>query len=343
MRSLQRQIGDAWLATTETDTTLCGEHGLEAEAETVAISVTFAAVAIRVLDLEVFGEEYPRGSPNDMLSSAYEAHRESDQLGRAVSGLVVIRNAEVHLPAVIDPDINRVVRVPFKEGDRYRVSPVWKPHAELPEVVRDNTRTNRRHHDAYRTHVQGRFVIETLLDALAFFLCCDPALARMTNEGELEHFPLPEIAQHDYERRHPDWPSRSQVELDLRAELTRKPPSGVERTILHRLVTEGGHVEAYVGDTLIEPERWAAFTESSDQVVRDLTMGYHYKVGEARLSVAADGTAMLGDTPLHECLLPSAPAEGVHGGPDRSEAAWKGWFRLASDDAFYYRRQREGS
>jgi hypothetical protein len=58
MRALQRQVADVWLATIETDTSICQCHGMVTKAEVVAISTAFAVTAARVLDCEVFQAEH---------------------------------------------------------------------------------------------------------------------------------------------------------------------------------------------------------------------------------------------------------------------------------------------
>jgi hypothetical protein len=192
MRALQRQVADVWLATIETDTSLCQCHGMVAEAEVVAISTAFAITATRVLDLEVLQKEH---------QATYLYAKRSERLGQVVDGLVLIRNAEIHLPAILDPDSDRVLSVCDPErGQVFRVIPKWKPYVELPLEIQNDTKTPPRCHAAYRAAIEGESVIETLLDTLAWFLACDPSLARRDAAGELEHFPLPELWQHDYER-----------------------------------------------------------------------------------------------------------------------------------------------
>ncbi|MEX1005802.1 MAG: hypothetical protein WD156_10600 [Acidimicrobiia bacterium] len=216
MRALQRQVADAWAATTETDTSLCGVHGMEAECEVVAISTAFAVTAARVVDYEVFHAEH---------GQAYLDAKQSERQGQVVDGLVLIRNAEIHLPVILDPDVPRVLSLLTRDGrSAFRVVPKWKPYGQLPPDVQNNTKTSKRCHAAYQATVAGEPVIETLLDAIAWFVKCDPSLAHRDEAGELMGFPLPELWQHDYERRHPDWVRRSDVETELRAKRAREVP-----------------------------------------------------------------------------------------------------------------------
>jgi hypothetical protein len=343
MRALQRQIADVWQATIETDTHLTRKHGLEAEAETVAISVAFAAIAIRVLDREVFNREYirmGRGKKPTYLSSKYERFRDSDDQGLVLSGLALIRDSEIHLPVVIDPDLDRAVSIPGTTPTRFRVFPRWRAYRVLPRAVRESrTRGDaRRQARAYRSHLAARLVTETLLDALAFMLRCDPSLARRTSDGELEHFPLAELIQHDpYERRHPEWPTVETVAEETRAKVAEQMPAGLEREILHRLVDQDGRVEAYVGNTIVSPAYREAFTERPDQIAADVQGGFRYRVGEMAVRQGSDGLLLVEGDPLDDVPLSAFPAAG---GDSRTEVFWRGLFGLTREDGFYYARQR---
>ena len=101
MRAFQVQVAAVWQATVETDTTLVPGGGVETEAETVAIAVAHASIASRVLDHHVFNDEYTR-SGKTYCSSQYERFRDSDDEGRVLTGLALIRNSEIHLPVLID-------------------------------------------------------------------------------------------------------------------------------------------------------------------------------------------------------------------------------------------------
>ncbi|MFJ2907345.1 hypothetical protein [Streptomyces sp. NPDC087212] len=70
-----------------------------------------------------------------------------DRQVQVVRGLVLARNADIHLPAILDLHVDHVVG----EGDSYRVMPSWQPYDALPQVVRDNDKTASSCHDAYRT------------------------------------------------------------------------------------------------------------------------------------------------------------------------------------------------
>ncbi len=131
MRALQAQVAAVWQATVETDTRLIPGGLVETEAETVAIAVAYACIATRVLDRHVFNDEYPR-SGKTYRSSKYERFRDSDDQGRVLSGLALIRNSEIHLPILIDPDVDRVLGIPGTNPTVFRVFPRWRLRAAPP-------------------------------------------------------------------------------------------------------------------------------------------------------------------------------------------------------------------
>jgi hypothetical protein len=340
MRAMQRQVANVWLATIETDTSLSQCHGVIAEAEVVSISTAFAVAAARVLDLVVLQEEH---------GDAYLEAKRTERLGRVVDGLVLIRNAELHLPAILDPDSDRVLSFYDPEmGQIFRVIPKWRPYAELPTEIQNNDKTSQRCHDAYQAAVEGESVIETLLDALAWFLACDPSLGRRDASGELEHFPLPELWQHDYERRHPEWPRRSEIEDELREVAATRTPEGRFRAIRHRLNDVDGATLAYCGFARTN-SGGSAFSEFPDQVKRDVRAGYAYYLE------AENGTYLKADVngaprvTLHEDVLvvDGRPLADVALSPfddeDPGESTWRAWFDLVSHDAFKYVEQRKAA
>lgn len=159
MHGLALYVTHVWEAAASTDTTLCRAHGMEVDSERIAMEIAPALAAIRTLDLEVF-----RGSLSSADEQRYLNLQKIDPQGRVVLGLVMARNADIHLPATLDLHVHRVVG----EGDGFRVMPCWHPYDELPDVVRANIwtpnnrkGTNKNSHDAYRDVVGGQVVIET--------------------------------------------------------------------------------------------------------------------------------------------------------------------------------------
>jgi hypothetical protein len=201
MLALQRQVETTWVATFENDSVLCRDHGPELDIEPVGVELAFALVAVRVLDLEVFVRCH---------GSAYEAHRGGCGEGRVVDGMTLMRNAEIHLPDVVDPGVDRALSVPvLRPGQawpfrgQFRLFPSWRQLDELPSDVRETKKTAGRCIASYRDCVAGKLIVDTLLDAVRFFYDCDPSLAAVADDGELLHFPLLAVLPADGDRHHP--------------------------------------------------------------------------------------------------------------------------------------------
>jgi hypothetical protein len=221
-----------------------------------------------------------------------------DPAGRVVRGLVLPRNADVHDEALITMDSPRLMRGEGRGG--WRVFPRWPTYDNLPVDIRTGSGTARGAHHRYRDSVGGRLVIETLLDAVRFFDRCDPSLVRRTTTGELDGFPLRAFIEHDYEQRHPYWPSWDELNNQRLDRLVLTAPTGISREI-RRAVT--------VDDTVLLAGwtdfgyfyRWS-FVESADQVTWDVAGGYRYTAltddGDV-LDVTVDGVDLrIGGTPL---------------------------------------------
>ncbi|WP_062650094.1 hypothetical protein [Streptomyces maremycinicus] len=122
-----------WEATTSTGTRLCRGHGLVFDSADIAPEIAPALAAIRTLDLEVIRNGLPGAD-----AQRYQDLQRTDPQGQVVLGLVLVRNADIHLPAALDVDVNRVVG----EGAGYRVMPSWQLYEDLPAVVRASKRTS---------------------------------------------------------------------------------------------------------------------------------------------------------------------------------------------------------
>lgn len=221
MRAFQRQIRATWLAQSE-DLPNAGP------AEAVGVSLALAAAAVRVLDLEVF----------DALHGArYRQERDSSRAGRVVNGLTLVRNAEIHLPAIMTPASNILVGChsdPAGDSWNYTFDYVtWARHENLPAEVRLNTKTSSRCHQGYIEGLQSRPVTETLLDVFCFFRSLDPELIAYDAKGKLDGFPLPASkgSGHAYYRLHPDEPTQEDVLQRLTKAARDKNPSAEWREI----------------------------------------------------------------------------------------------------------------
>lgn len=329
MDGLALAITHVWEAAASTDTALVRGVGLNVDSERVALEVAPALSAVRTLDLEVI-----RRSQSPADGQRYVDLQSTDPQGQVVRGLVLVRNADTHLAATLDLHVDRVVDT----SGQWRVMPAWQPYGRLPATIRSSTGTARQVHAAYRAAVGGHLVIETLLDAFAFFMRCDPTLARRRTDGELAYFPLPPYTSHDYERRHPEQPNRSVIETKVRHAAVDTPPSGDCREILYRLTSDG--VPVYCEYTVGSGIR-SLFTEAGPQIARDLRAGYPY------VSVAADSTrhdvsvGADGRLETDGLALEDYPFALPHRHP--LPETWLAWWRLTSEDAFLYRAQRQGT
>ncbi|MEV7196912.1 hypothetical protein AB0N81_34690 [Streptomyces sp. NPDC093510] len=327
MHGLALYISHVWEAAATTSTALCHVHGMDVDIERVALEIAPALAAIRTLDLEVICASQ---SPADQ--DRYRSLLASDPQGQVVRGLLLLRNADIHLPATVDVKTDRIVG----GVNHVRVFPSWQPYDQLPDAIRTSTGTRPGAHNAYRIAVGGHLVVDTLLDAFSFFHRCDPTLARyVPGTEQLEYFPLKQYISHDYDRRHPDQPSRPQTESEVRRRTQQTPPLGKGRVIVHSFSSDGATI--YCGIT-VRSFIPMDFKEPEDQVARDIQAGYTY------VAVTADGThhvvAVDGDNRLFAGGSPLAhlPLYSPQGHP-RTEVCQERW-QVAATDAFEYRTQR---
>ncbi|MEV6265219.1 hypothetical protein AB0M42_31355 [Streptomyces sp. NPDC051784] len=300
MHGLALYTKRVWETSRSFDTSLC--KGPQPDTENLALNIAPALAAIRTLDLEVI-----RNGQSPADQQRYLDLQDSDPQGRVVRGLVLPRNADVHLPATLD------VHPEVALGDiSWRVVPLWQPYTSLPRSVRTSTGTKPSSHAAYRDAVGGHRVVETLLDAFAFFQRCDPSLARREpRTGALSYFPLagPMVVLSDYERRHPDHVNRREMAARALQLAKSGPPTGPGREIRHRLTING--TVLYRGYTDPQPSM-GSFTEPGQQIVRDIQASYPYSVVDAAgarhtVTVGADRHLYADGQPLQHCPLRDSP------------------------------------
>lgn len=290
-----------------------------------------ALVAIRTLDTEVY-------QPSD---PGYETVRATDPQGQVVRALTPPRDSAVHHADVVDPDLARAVG-PI-DGNRFIIFPKWKPTSDLPQRMfeyfsgKEAGQINLQRMARHNTVLAGRLVLDTLLDAFAFFDRCDPTVADRDADGDLIGFPLPPLPiGGTYFRLAPDWPDHVTVDRNLRVKLASGLPTGEQREIMGYVDTAAGRV--WCGYTAVTPSRGAAFTEVEAQVIADLDGGYRYVVGSAngQLEVRhVAGDVVAGTRKLSE--LDVTDWTNDHGEP------WAGWWELCTSDAAYYRDQRRST
>jgi hypothetical protein len=325
MRALRRAVIAFWYATVE-------------DVEAALIEAVQACLAVNILDEAVF--EHALGEP-------YRQIRVKDRLGQVVTGLELIRNCETHAHVSFDGLLaeRRVLGVPMHAGTIYRVVPAWAEYADLPSayVELDQSATSNQKRargeaqHGYRTAVAGRSVLETLLDAIAFFQridprlvvedgpvlqyahvellpdrdpTCEPEHAFLTKPVGLDTFEvfLPSLATRHTERR-----SAQRAAADgyftAKVKAAKKIVPGAAYREIRHVLRDNGKVLGYSGVSPGGPSTSWFWVERAQQVWRDVRNGYRYLVvhddqqvevvehGHQRLAALLDGTDLLVELP----------------------------------------------
>ncbi|MFI9548718.1 hypothetical protein ACIHAR_33170 [Streptomyces sp. NPDC052016] len=97
MYRLGRAITRVWEAAASTGTTLCLGHGLVVDSDDIAPEMAPALAAIRTVDLNVIRNGLSRADVQRYLDLQM-----TDPLGQVVLGLVLVRNADIHLRATLE-------------------------------------------------------------------------------------------------------------------------------------------------------------------------------------------------------------------------------------------------
>jgi hypothetical protein len=281
MRAVRRRTLDYWYATAE-------------DPDAAHIEAALATVAVNVVDEAVFEASH---------HYRYRDHRRVHPQGRVVMGLELIRNCEIHATELADLTTTAIVGVPDL-GFRQVLS--WPDLDSLPVDYRQQQdgepRARGEARDAYRKWVAGRPVIETLLDAIAYFELLDsrlrpadtidlrysfvPAVPLGLNQEIFACRPisldqlqlvLPDLACRNTERRSPSWPSADQWLKEQGRAIRRRAPAGKSREICGRVVDETGKLIGYRGYAGGRDELFRhAWVERAPQVGRDIRMGFRY-------------------------------------------------------------------
>ena len=336
-RALRRAVLAYWYATLE-------------DPEAAALEAITATLYVNILDEAVF---------EPALETRYRAIRSQDRLGWVVMGLELIRNCETH-SSVLAEDLlvqKQILGVPLHQGGQItRCVYAWAEYDQLPDDYRNlpvgtgdrQRRARGEAQDGYRKAVQGRHVIETLLDAMAFFESLDPRLigvdgpalrwayaeaygelpvgenpdggvqawlvARPMGLDRFELF-LPDIVCRYSERRSAWWPA-ADVPLGERRRLLRDQlPGETERQVAHAL-HEDGRLIGYSGYGSGGSGLRSSWVERKQQVWRDVRSGYRYYVrhddGEVDLTLGGHErvVALQPDGSDVITLLPPAPPSG---------------------------------
>jgi hypothetical protein len=295
MRAVRRRTLDYWYATAE-------------DPEAAQVEAALAAVAVNVVDEAVFERSHGDG---------YRGHRRVHPQGRVMMGLELIRNCEIHATDLSDLATTATFGVP-ELGFRQLLA--WPNFDSLPADYRQQQdgepRARGEARDAYRKWVAGRPVIETLLDAIAYFESLDsrlrpvetvdlrysfvPPVPLGVNEEMFACRPigldqlqlvLPDLACRNTERRSPSWPSADQWLKEQNRAIRRQAPAGTSREICARVVDDAGRLIGYRGYAGDRNELYRpAWVERGPQVGRDIRMGFRYflLVAGTEVDVVAD-------------------------------------------------------
>jgi hypothetical protein len=306
-RALRRRTIDYWYATTE-------------DADAAAIEAALATVVLNVIDETVFEKCH---------GNTYQEHRRAHPQGRVVMGLELIRNCEVHAVELAQPTVAAMFGVP-ELGCRQVYT--WAEFESLPVEYRQQQdgepRARGEARDAYHKWIAGRPIIETLLDAIAFFESLDEALRpaealdlRYTfvpgvplgrNEEQLAcrpmgldqfHLFLPDLACRPTERRSASWePADRWLKEQVKA-IQKEQPSGVSREIRSRIIDEAGTFIGYQGlSGPRDAENRDFWVERAKQVGRDIRLGFKYFVVVKDIEVDATADTQLAVTAMSDSV-----------------------------------------
>ncbi len=339
MRALRRCTLDYWYATAE-------------DPEAAHIEAALATVAVNVVDEAIFERSH---------GDRYCDHRRAHPQGRVVMGLELIRNCEIHATELSDLTTTATFGVP-ELGFRQVLA--WPDFECLPVDYRQQQdgepRARGEARDAYRKWVARRPVIETLLDAIAYFELLDsrlraaetvdlrysfvPAVPLGVKEEMFACRPigldqlqlvLPDLACRNTERRSPSWPSADKWLKRQDRAIRRQAPGGTSREICARVVDDAGKLIGYRGYAGGRDDLYRhAWVERAPQVGRDVRTGFRYF-----LPVAGVEVVVVADDELNV----HAPVEGADAlGSVKSEESAFALEHLAINEANpdLYRRER---
>jgi hypothetical protein len=318
--------------------------------EAATLEAASASFFVNILDEAIF---------EPALGDPYRQIRARDRLGRVVTGLELIRNCEIHSPILADGLLveRQLLGVPLHQGGQaMRSVYAWAEYDRLPEEYRSlereaserQQRARGEAQDGYRKAVQGRHVIETLLDAVAFFEGLDTRLVKLAGPelpwaygeayaelpiGEpsaiqgwilarplgLDQFELflPDIVCRYTERRSARWPAADDTLKNRRRQASRQQPGGRCRRVAHALF-DGSELIGYSG---ISPDNGSTWVERRRHVWRDVRSGYRYYVQsdeiEVDLAIGAHEQVVARPAGSAGDLLQSLPPAPSSGGLSR--------------------------
>jgi hypothetical protein len=169
-----------------------------------------------------------------------------------------------------------------------------------------------------------------------------PSLTRRADDGDIDGFPLPAFIEHDYERRHPYWPSWNEVCEQLLDRWMLMPPTGNGREIRRAIPVDD--TTLFVGWTEMNSYSSMSFLESAEQITWDVAGGYPYtavtKAGDTIPVTLENGVPTLRGVPLADMELADGAVTDSERVTQRSDEDLISWWRALCSDAFRYRQQR---
>lgn len=326
MEGLAEEIGMFWQACSEVHGSVVPGGGLDlGSLSRVNNARDRALTTIRTLDLEIFEKsgEQP-----------YRTLRKADPQGQAVRAVLGPRNQGVHGEEVFDPDIAQALG-PIPGTDFFVILPRWRSRSQLPPAMFEfKGAPNKSYQDAYDRGADGRPVLDSLLDAFAFFERCDSRVVNRDAGGQIPGFPLaPLPIANRYRRLHPDWLSERDWNATERDRITSVRPGGAHRSVEGYVTHTDGLL--LCGVTATTSSFADSFVEPLDQVIRDILLGYRYLLARSDRSDIL--TVVNGQLHAGGQLLNLASLHDLANDP----RPWVSWRDLCLEDASYYRVQRQ--
>lgn len=271
-----------------------------------------------------------------------------DPGAETIEAIRYVRNVGSHQLHPVRPNTTRVV------GNHrlgFRTSAVWQP---IPPAVHRKTHPpTQALKPLYDKHMVGSSVLNTFLDASRFFAEVCPLVVHRDHDGEWTGFPLRSQAG-VAERLHPMEPEMTcgdaSSEGRSRRWLTSRKPGGKFR-LLCGCVTVG---QPYlVGLTFRDRWAYSPFTETVEQVRKDIQLGYPYYQGlpDGHLTTVGEIPDYGGVFPQHFVSqadpstwigspLRKAPTKANYSTFGDLNGYWVGEVLKATGDRLVYREQR---
>lgn len=237
--------------------------GVGVDAETLATPVRTLVVFVEVLN-EVLCKDF---SGQAFYRSLFDSP--ADPRVELIEAFRYVRNVGQHLIHPVAPDPTAAVG---GVGLGFRTFATWQPvPAPVHARLRASTQKLKVHFD---THLVGKDVIETTLDAAKFFWQVCPDLVHRDSNSEWTGFPLRHQAGVST-RLHPEEPVDRAAAL---AWMATRRPGGDFRVVCGCLHDAGGPI--VFGLTLRHGCAFTPFFETPEQVEADIATGYAYYEAE---------------------------------------------------------------